>query len=296
MATRTSKRRLAKRTAALAIAAAASLGLTACGTSLGAQTEEKQTAIAGVNAEAGPVSLRDLQVEFISPGGYAEGDSAPLRVWFSSGPNSESTLIDAEVDPEVAEKITFVSSEAHESAGSEEQAEDTSEDEAPQEEGTEGDTAEGAEGENAEGDTAQDETAEDGEQGSADESQESGETDESASDADETGQTEQAGETEQAASGSDSIEVTVAARDYVRLDVNSLGQEKSPGYLQLEGLKAPLASGQHIDITFTFDVVTIDEKGDKVETQEKVEVTLPVGQPMEQHETEEVDTPGMGAH
>ncbi|MDA1362898.1 hypothetical protein O1R50_24995 [Glycomyces luteolus] len=75
-----------RRAAAIAIAGAAATALSACGASVGAQTEVKQSAIAGVNIDSadGTIALRDLQVEFESAEGYAAGDDAALRLWIGN--------------------------------------------------------------------------------------------------------------------------------------------------------------------------------------------------------------------
>jgi copper(I)-binding protein len=94
-----------RRAAAIAIAGAAATALSACGASLGSQTEVKQSAIAGVNIDEGDISLRDLQVEFQSADGYAAGDDAALRLWIGNEGSEEISLESIETD---AGTITFV--------------------------------------------------------------------------------------------------------------------------------------------------------------------------------------------
>ncbi|WP_232805756.1 hypothetical protein [Glycomyces xiaoerkulensis] len=74
----------ARRAAALAVAAAATVGLSACGAGQVTHTDTKQAAIAGVNVDHGDIALRDLQVEFSSADGYEAGGEAPLRIWIGN--------------------------------------------------------------------------------------------------------------------------------------------------------------------------------------------------------------------
>lgn len=81
-----------RRAAAIAIAGAAATALSACGAGLETQTDEKQSAIAGVNIDKGTIALRDLQVEFDSAEGYAVGDDAALRLWIGNEGAEEVSL------------------------------------------------------------------------------------------------------------------------------------------------------------------------------------------------------------
>ncbi|MEV3937384.1 hypothetical protein AB0K52_15570 [Glycomyces sp. NPDC049804] len=94
-----------RRAAAVAIAGAAATALSACGASLGSQTEVKQSAIAGVNIDDGDIALRDLQVEFTSAEGYAAGDDAALRLWIGNEGETEISLESIET---TAGTVTFV--------------------------------------------------------------------------------------------------------------------------------------------------------------------------------------------
>ncbi|WP_091037359.1 hypothetical protein [Glycomyces harbinensis] len=111
-----------RRAAAIAIAGAAATVLSACGAGQVTQTDTKQSAIAGVNVDAGDLALRDLQVEFDSTEGYAAGDDAALRVWIANEGTEEVSLVGVETG---AGTVTFVSpaaqaeEEAAEAASSE---------------------------------------------------------------------------------------------------------------------------------------------------------------------------------
>ncbi|WP_205325931.1 hypothetical protein [Glycomyces sp. YM15] len=96
-----------RRAAAIAIAGAAATALSACGASVGAQTEVKQSAIAGVNIDSadGTIALRDLQVEFESAEGYAAGDDAALRLWIGNEGTEEISLESIETE---AGTVTYV--------------------------------------------------------------------------------------------------------------------------------------------------------------------------------------------
>jgi hypothetical protein len=94
-----------RRAAAIAIAGAAATALSACGASVGSQTEVKQSAIAGVNIDQGDIALRDLQVEFQSADGYAAGDDAALRLWIGNEGSEEISLESIETE---AGTVTYV--------------------------------------------------------------------------------------------------------------------------------------------------------------------------------------------
>lgn len=94
-----------RRAAAIAIAGTAATVLSACGASLGAQTEVKQSAIAGVNIDDGSIALRDLQVEFASAEGYEAGDDAALRLWIGNEGEEAISLDSIET---TAGTVTFV--------------------------------------------------------------------------------------------------------------------------------------------------------------------------------------------
>jgi copper(I)-binding protein len=113
-----------RRAAAIAIAGAAATALSACGASLGAQTEVKDSAIAGVNIDEGTIALRDLQVEFSSAEGYAAGDDAALRLWIGNEGSEEISL--ASITSE-AGTVTYVDPAAQAAEAMEEAREGSSE-------------------------------------------------------------------------------------------------------------------------------------------------------------------------
>lgn len=269
MARGTSTAFIARRTATIAIAAAAAAGLAACSAGQVTSTDQKQSAIAGVNidSESGEIVLRDLQVEFKSAEGYEIGDSAPLRVWISNESSEEISLTDAwiggegdkpaEGAPAEGPAVTLVAAEDVESIGEPPAAEETPA-EPETTEDTEGDDAE--ESEDGESDTdAGEETAEE------DASEEADGPDE--------------GEAEESALlGSDDIDVDIAAHDYVSL------HQADGDVLVIEGLTEPLIPGQAVTVTFEFS------------NGELVTANVPVGQPMEQASPSYQENPGFGGH
>jgi copper(I)-binding protein len=98
-----------RRAAAIAVAGAAATALSACGAGLETQTDQKQSAIAGVNIDTDHLALRDLQVEFDSAEGYTSGDDAALRVWIGNEGDEEISLIGVESE---AGTVTLVSADA----------------------------------------------------------------------------------------------------------------------------------------------------------------------------------------
>ncbi|MEU6250776.1 hypothetical protein [Glycomyces sp. NPDC047010] len=95
-----------RRAAALAIGAAAlALALTGCGAGQHAETSKMQTAISGVDADAGSVALRDVQIDFGDAGNYREGGQAPLRVWMANNGDEAVSLV--AVTSPVAEAVTL---------------------------------------------------------------------------------------------------------------------------------------------------------------------------------------------
>lgn len=262
MARGTSTAFIARRTATIAVAAAAAAGLAACSAGQVTSTDQKQTAIAGVNidSQSGEIVLRDLQVEFESSEGYEIGGSAPLRVWISNESSEEISLTDAWIGEEgdkpaegAAEGpvVTLVAAEDVESIGETPEPEET-----PSEE----ETTEDTEGEDAEG--------------SGD-----GETGEETTEEDAAEQSDGADEAEAPALlGSDDIDVSIAAHEFVALD------RANGDVLVIEGLIEPLIPGQAVTVTFEFsngDVVTAN---------------VPVGQSMEQAEPSYQENPGFGGH
>ena len=259
MARGTSTATIARRTATIAIAAAVTAGLAACGAGQVTGTDQKQTAIAGVNidSESGDVSLRDLQVEFESVEGYPAGAAASLRVWISNETSEPISLSgvwvgEAADQPDGLEGqvVTLVAAEDVESIGQSEAAEEPS---APEET-----AAEDAE-------EAEEETS--GDQSESDEGEEAAETPDAA---DEPEAPALLGEAE--------YDIEIAAHEYVRLD------RATGDVLVIENLAEPLVPGQALTITFAFS------------NGETVTVNVPVGQAQSQEEPSYQDNPGAGGH
>jgi copper(I)-binding protein len=142
----------ARRAVAIAIAGAAATALSACGAGLDTQTDEKQSAIAGVNIDDGTIALRDLQVEFDSAEGYAVGDDAALRLWIGNEGDQEISLDGIETE---AGTVTYLdpvaqaeeAAEAARESTSEEADTDDAESSAPAADATEAPEDEALEGE-----------------------------------------------------------------------------------------------------------------------------------------------------
>ncbi len=128
-----------RRAAAIAIAGAAATALSACGAGLETQTDEKVSAIAGVNIDKDDLNFRDLQVEFTGYEGYAVGDDAPLRLWIGNEGTDEVQL--ASVTTDIG-TVTYVdpvaqAEEAMEEARESDGATDTEETDADDTDGAE---------------------------------------------------------------------------------------------------------------------------------------------------------------
>ncbi|WP_026925328.1 hypothetical protein [Glycomyces arizonensis] len=270
---------IARRAAALAIAAAAATGLSACGAGQVTQTDTKQTAIAGVNIDEGELSLRDLQVEYATGEGFEEGGAAPLRVWIANDSDESVSLTGIETD--AAENVTLVdvggpgvdvqeTTEPPESSATSE-APAAGDDEAT-DDATEA-TTDGA------SDQATDEATDGATEGTTDEATD-GATDEATDGATEGTTEAPTGEpTEDALTGSPEFDIEIAPHAFVRLDK---GVEDSD-YLLLEGLAEPLLPGQNITVTFVFS------------NGQEIAVELPVGQPMtgDQDDRSYLEHPGV---
>lgn len=264
MARGTSSAIIVRRTATIAIAAAAAAALAACGAGQVTQTDQKQTAIAGVNVDSpsGDLALRDLQVEFETSEGYKAGDPVPLRVWISNETGEAINLTgawigDSEQPPpeDQLPAVTVVPADADLEA-----VEEPAETEAPADEETTEDT---------DGEAAEDEAGDEPTDG------------ETETPAEDEQATEEPAEDEAALIGSADIGVEIAPRGYVSLN-RAAGEE----YLILEGLEEALTSGQHITVTFEFD------NGDTVP------VNIPVGQALDgdSDDFEYQENPGAGGH
>ncbi|MQM27997.1 copper chaperone PCu(A)C [Glycomyces albidus] len=199
-------------------AAALALAVTGCGAGQDAQTSKMETAISGVDVDAGDLALRDLQIDFGDSGSYPEGGQAPLRVWIAND-GDEAVILESVTSPD-AEAVTLANETAPEP-----------EPETPVEE-TPGE-ASPSPGEGGESPTADATATPD-----AAESPE-GETTATESPAGE-------GEATAGAAGEREFTVEIPAGDYVRLSPSS------GSFLLLEGLQDDLAMGSTVDLEFTF--------------------------------------------
>ncbi|SDK80082.1 hypothetical protein SAMN05216298_1419 [Glycomyces sambucus] len=87
--------------AGLVGAAALALALTGCGAGQHAETSRTQPAISGVDADAGDLVLRDLQIDFGANGSYPEGGQAPLRVWIGNK-GETAVVLESVTSPDAA--------------------------------------------------------------------------------------------------------------------------------------------------------------------------------------------------
>jgi hypothetical protein len=88
---------------------AAAIALTGCGAGNNAATSRMETAISGINVDAGDLALRDLQVDFGRRGVYLEGQAAPLRVWIENQGDAP-VVLETVVSPD-AEAVTLATEE-----------------------------------------------------------------------------------------------------------------------------------------------------------------------------------------
>jgi hypothetical protein len=74
------------------------LALAGCGANRSAQTGETNSAISGIDVDAGVIAIRDMQVDFGERGFYLEGGQAPLRIWMDNQ-STESVVLEAVTSP-----------------------------------------------------------------------------------------------------------------------------------------------------------------------------------------------------
>jgi hypothetical protein len=79
---------------ALGAGVAALLAVSGCGAGQLANTAQQQSAIAGVNGQAGLVSLRNALIPFNGPDGYPQGGAAPIAVSIFNDGLNEVKLVD----------------------------------------------------------------------------------------------------------------------------------------------------------------------------------------------------------
>lgn len=78
---------------------AVGMALSGCGASRTAQTSEMDTPISGIDADAGTLALRDMQVDFGERGFYLAGGQAPLRIWIDNQ-GTEPVVLEAVTSPD----------------------------------------------------------------------------------------------------------------------------------------------------------------------------------------------------
>jgi hypothetical protein len=226
-----------------AVLSAAAMALTGCGAGNNAATGRMETAISGINVDAGDLALRDLQIDFGQRGVYLEGQAAPLRVWIGNQGDTP-VVLEAVVSPD-AEAVTLATEEvlSEETPGA-----SPSPDESPTADETE--TPEGDdETASPEGD---DETASPGDEDATE-----------SPDADASPTETPDGEDAAQPLGETEFTVEIAPASYVRL------APTHGSFLLLEGLKEDVNLGSTIEVTFIFS------------NGEEVTVDLPMGEPAE---------------
>jgi hypothetical protein len=244
-------------TAALSAAAVA---LTGCGAGNDAPTSRMETAISGINVDAGDLALRDLQVDFGRRGVYEEGQAAPLRVWISNQ-GDVPVVLEAVVSPD-AEAVTLATEEVltEETPG---QASPTADDSptAAETETPEGDESPSPEGDAETGVPEGDESpSPEGDDATAT----PGEDDATESpDADASPTETPGGDDAAQLLGEREFTVEIAPASFVRL------APTHGSFLLLEGLKKEVDLGSTVEVSFIFS------------NGEEVTVDLPVGEPAE---------------
>jgi hypothetical protein len=95
------------RTAVLAAVLAGLAALTACSAGKVTQTSRQQPPVAGVNANVGPIALRNVLIAYNGPEGYPVGSNAPLVVRiFNQGPTV--VRLTGVAAPDMAERVVLV--------------------------------------------------------------------------------------------------------------------------------------------------------------------------------------------
>ena len=216
------------------------MALSGCGASRTAQTSEMDTPISGIDADAGTLALRDMQVDFGERGFYLAGGQAPLRIWIDNQ-GTETVVLEAVTSPD-AEAVLLATDVV------------VGEGETPG-----GESATPAEGESAtpgtdasaspSADASETPTGE--ESPTADASQTA---DSAASPSPEAPVVEIVGERD--------FEIEIAPDSFVRL------APTNGSFLLLDGLKEDLKMGSTVEITFVFS------------NDEAVTVDLPIGTPL----------------
>jgi copper(I)-binding protein len=92
-------------TALLAVGAGAVLAVGGCSAGQVTQTSSQVPPVPGTNADAGPISLRNLLVVYNGPQGYPTGSDAPLAVSIFNSSTSSVTLVG--VSSDIASSVTL---------------------------------------------------------------------------------------------------------------------------------------------------------------------------------------------
>ncbi|QSB04988.1 hypothetical protein [Natronoglycomyces albus] len=229
------------RVSAIAVGAVAAMALSACGAGQVTWTDTKPPAIAGADAEAGEMFLRDVQVEYPGLEGYQAGDNAPLRVFIANRGQESDSLVDV-TSPD-ADAVTLVTGSAPE----------------PDEDPAEEDDAEGDE----------DNGTENGPEEGEDNGTDNGEQESTEDEASEETETTEA----DSVSGESDFSLEIGPSGRLAL------LEQNEFFLQVEGLHEDFTSGQLLTLEFTFasgESVTMRvPMGQPLETQNRDCIDVP---------------------
>ncbi|THV33600.1 hypothetical protein [Glycomyces buryatensis] len=195
-------------------------GLTACSAGQVTQTADTQPAVSGINADAGDVSLRDVQIVFGASGAYEEGDDVPLHLWIGNE-GKESIVLESVTSP-AAESVSLATGPLEI---------ETEPEESPSEEHT--DEAEESPGEEATDEASPSESP-------------SEETPEPEGPEDETPEDEATEDESDETAGSGEFEIEIAPGGFVRLF------PAQGDHLVLEGLSKSLNMSESVEVVFAF--------------------------------------------
>ncbi|MDA1360052.1 hypothetical protein O1R50_10475 [Glycomyces luteolus] len=223
---------------------AVGVALAGCGANRAAQTSEMAPAISGVDADAGTLALRDMQVDFGERGFYPEGGQAPLRIWIDNR-GDEPVVLEA-VTSSAAEAVVLATEMVipEETPTADESA-------TPETDASASPTA--GESESPEADASP--TADASESPEADDASPTADASESP-DADAAESASPEGEATAAElEGQRDFEIEIAPDSYMRL------APTTGSFLMLDGLKEDVFMGGTVEVTFVFsngEAVTVD--------------------------------------
>lgn len=231
------------------------LAVAGCGANRSAQTSETQTAISGVDVDAGPIALRDMQVDFGGTGFYPAGGQAPLRIWMDNQ-SDEPVVLEAVTSPD-AEAVLLAGDVVSEEPGQGETSAPAGDESAtPTTDASESPTTDASESPTS--DASGSPTSDASESPTTDASE--------TPTGDEASPTSDTTPTGDAASASPEapVEEIVGERDFeLELGPSSYMRlaPTTGSFLLLDGLKEAVSMGSSVELTFVFsngEAVTVD--------------------------------------